>query len=68
MGEDASRAYLVRMADLNNPEPTPPADSEAKLRRAEEESRRLDSPARTNESTVQPEKPREDILKGFHGG
>jgi hypothetical protein len=56
------------MADLNNANPKPPADSEAKLRRAEDESRQLDSPERTNESTVQPEKPPEDILKGFHGG
>lgn len=56
------------MADLNNAHPTPPAESEAKLRRAEEESRKLDSPERTNESTVQPDKPPDDILEGFHGG
>jgi hypothetical protein len=56
------------MADLNNAQPTPPAESEAKLRRAEEQSRKLDSPERTNESTVQPDKPPDDILEGFHGG
>jgi hypothetical protein len=56
------------MADLNNAHPTPPAESEAKLRRAEDESRKLDSPERTNESTVQPDKPPDDILEGFHGG
>lgn len=56
------------MADLNNAQPTPPTESEAKLRRAEDESRKLDSPERTNESTVQPDKPADDILEGFHGG
>ena len=34
----------------------------------QEESRKLDSPKRTNDSTIDPEKPKEDILKGFHGG
>jgi hypothetical protein len=54
--------------DLNNADPTPPADAQARLREAEERSRALDSPERTNDSTIQPEKPEEDILKGFHGG
>ena len=56
------------MADLNNAQPKPPAESEAKMRRAEEDSRKLDTPERTNESTVQPDKPADDILEGFHGG
>jgi hypothetical protein len=59
---------LASMPDLNNANPTPPEDARAKLRQAEEESRRQDSPARTNDSTIQPEKPEEDILDGFHGG
>jgi hypothetical protein len=57
-----------RMPDLNNANPTPPEESRAKLEQAEEESRRKDSPQRTNDSTIQPEKPREDILEGYHGG
>lgn len=56
------------MSDLNNAKPHPPEDAQAKLRDAEERSRQLDSPDRTNDSTIQPEKPPEDILEGFHGG
>jgi hypothetical protein len=56
------------MSDLNNANPTPPEDVKAKLEKAEEESKKLDSPKRTNDSTIDPEKPKEDILKGFHGG
>ena len=56
------------MADLNNADPKPPPDSKEKLQKAEDESRKLDSPARTNESTIDPEKPDKDILEGFHGG
>jgi len=56
------------MSDLNNANPTPPEDVRAKLRQAEEESRKLDSPQRTNDSTIEPDKPQSDILKGFHGG
>lgn len=56
------------MPDLNNAKPEPPQDAQAELERAEAESRKLDSPGRTNDSTIQPEKPKEDILKGFHGG
>ena len=57
------------MSDLNDASsPTPPADVKAKLDKAEEESRKLDSPERTNDSTIDPEKPKQDILKGFHGG
>jgi hypothetical protein len=56
------------MSDLNNATPSPPEDVKARLQKAEEESRRLDSPRRTNESTIDPEKPEKDILEGFHGG
>ena len=56
------------MSDLNNANPTPPKDVKAKLKKAEEENKKLDSPERTNDSTIDPEKPEEDILKGFHGG
>jgi uncharacterized protein (DUF302 family) len=56
------------MSDLNNASPKPPEDAKAKLAKNEEVSRKLDSPTRTNDSTIDPEKPKEDILKGFHGG
>lgn len=57
------------MPDLNDASTTtPPDDVKARLERAAEESRKLDSPARTNDSTIDPEKPEEDVLKGFHGG
>jgi hypothetical protein len=56
------------MSDLNNADPTPPEDVKAKLKKAADESRKLDSPKRTNDSTIDPEKPKEDILKGYHGG
>ncbi len=54
--------------DLNNAEPTPPEEAREELEKAEAQSRRLDSPQRTNDSTIDPEKPEEDILKGYHGG
>ena len=57
------------MSDLNNASsPTQPEDAKAKLEKNEKASRKLDSPTRTNDSTIDPEKPKEDILKGFHGG
>lgn len=56
------------MSDLNNANPIPPADAQARLDKAAEESKKLDSPQRTNHSTIDPEKPKEEILKGFHGG
>lgn len=56
------------MPDLNNADPEPPEEARAKLERAAAESRQLDSPQRTNESTIQPEKPEKDILEGYHGG
>jgi hypothetical protein len=54
--------------DLNDATPTPPEEVQADLEKAQADSRRLDSPQRTNDSTIAPDKPREDILKGFHGG
>ena len=56
------------MTDLTNSNPTQPPESKAKIEKAEEESKKLDSPERTNDSTIDPEKPEEDVLKGFHGG
>jgi hypothetical protein len=56
------------MPDLNDANPTPPDEVKAKLERDAEESRKLDSPQRTNDSTIDPEKPEKDILEGFHGG
>ena len=56
------------MTDLNNAEPTPPEDAQARLDQARRDSERLDSPQRTNDSTIDPQKPEEDILEGFHGG
>ena len=56
------------MSDLNNSNPTPPPESQAKLDEAAKESKKLDTPKRTNDSTIDPEKPVDDILKGFHGG
>lgn len=56
------------MSDLNNADPTPPEDVKAKLEKTAEESRQLDSPERTNDSLIDPNKPEKDILEGFHGG
>jgi hypothetical protein len=56
------------MPDLNHPTPQPPPESKEKLEKAEEESRKLDSPERTNDSTIAPNRPLDDILKGYHGG
>ncbi len=56
------------MSDLNNAEPTPPEDVKARLEQAQEESRALDSPERTNDSTIDPKKPPGRILEGFRGG
>ena len=56
------------LSDLNNANPHPPEDSLARLKKAEEESRKLDSPQRKNDSTINPEESKEDALKGFHGG
>jgi len=58
----------MAMSDLNNADPTPPEDVKAKLQKTAEESRQLDSPARTNDSLIDPNKPKKDILEGFHGG
>ena len=54
--------------NLNNANPEPPEVSTAKLRQNAQESHKLDSPERTNDSTVDPNKPEDEILRGFHGG
>ena len=56
------------MPDLNDAGIEPPEDVKARLKQAEDESRKLDSPQRTNDSTIAPERPVDDILKGYHGG
>jgi hypothetical protein len=56
------------MSDLNDAVIEPPPDVKARLKNAEYESRKLVSPLRTNDSTIDPERPVEDILKGYHGG
>jgi hypothetical protein len=57
------------MPDLNDASSTtPPDDVKARLEQSDAQSRKLDSPRRTNDSTIDPEKPEEDILKGYHGG
>ena len=59
----------TNMSDLNDAsKTTPPKDSKIKLEKTEEESRKLDSPTRTNDSTIDPDKPLKDILEGYHGG
>jgi len=59
----------MTLPDLNDAsQTTPPKESKAKLAKIEEESRQLDSPARTNDSTIDPDKPLTDILEGYHGG
>lgn len=55
-------------AGLNDPSPTPPQEVREMLQKTAQESARLDSPARTNDSTIAPNMPKQDILKGFHGG
>ncbi len=57
------------MSDLNDAsKTTPPKDARVKLEKTEKESRKLDSPTRTNDSTIDPDKPLKDILEGYHGG
>ena len=55
-------------SDLNNPSPKPPAVAKARFYQMSRESHKLDSSERTNDSTIEPNKPKRDILKGFHGG
>jgi hypothetical protein len=54
--------------DLNNADPNPPPRAQEQLRKNEQERRKLDTPQRTNDSTIDPTKPERDILEGFHGG
>ena len=56
------------MSDLNNMNPTPPQEVKAKLARQEQEKKKQQPAERTNDSEIDPQKPKEDILKGFHGG
>ena len=57
------------MSDLNDAsKTTPPEDARIKLEKNEKASRKLDSPTRTNDSTINPDKPLKDILEGYHGG
>ena len=56
------------MPDLNDAGIEPPDDVKARLEKIEQESRKLDSPTRTNDSTIDPEKPVDDLLEGYHGG
>ena len=53
------------MSDLNDAsKTTPPDDVKARLEKIEEASRKLDSPARTSDLTIDPDKPVKDILEG----
>lgn len=65
---EVTQGWSAGVADLNNPAPNPPAGAKARFRDMSRESRKLDSSERTNDSTVDPNKPKRDILKGFHGG
>lgn len=56
------------MSNLNDAGIEPPDDVKAKLEKIEKESRKLDSPTRTNDSTIEPDKPENEILEGYHGG
>ena len=57
------------MSDLNDAsKTTPPEDARVKLEKNEKASRKLDSATRTNDSTIDPDKPLKDILEGYHGG
>lgn len=66
--EDKQSTVPAQEPDLNNATPTPPPEAQVRLRKNAEESDKLDTPERTNDSTIDPNKPKEDILKGFHGG
>jgi hypothetical protein len=56
------------MPDLNDARPDPPPATRARLEQEEAKSRALDTPQRTNDSTIDPQKPADEILEGFHGG
>ena len=56
------------MPDLNDANPTPPPEARKTLEENERKIRSMDSPRKTNDSTIDPERPDEDILKGYHGG
>nr|WP_041296414.1 hypothetical protein [Janthinobacterium sp. Marseille] len=67
-GKKTEATDQAEESGLNNATPTPPPDAQVRLRENAKESDKLDSPERTNDSTIDPNKPKEDILKGFHGG
>ena len=52
------------MSDLNNMNPAIPEDVKETLAIAEVESRKLDCPERTNDSTIDPKRSEDDLLKG----
>jgi hypothetical protein len=56
------------MSDLNNVNPKPPKDVKAKLAKKDEEKKKHEPAERTNDSTIDPKMPKDDIMKGFHGG
>jgi hypothetical protein len=66
--QQSGKTEQAQESDLNNATPTPPPDAQVRLRKNAEESDKLDTPERTNDSTIDPNKPKQDILKGFHGG
>lgn len=66
--EQASAVNNTSTPDLNNPSAEPPEASKEKLRDNADKSAKLDSPERTNDSTIDPNKPKDKILEGFHGG
>jgi hypothetical protein len=59
-----SASDLPKGANLNNPDPLPP--SEVNARRDAAKPQKVEN--RTNDSSIDPTKPKQDILKGFHGG
>ena len=59
---------MSRPDGLNNADPVPPPEAREKLDEAARQSSELDSPQRTNDSTIDPEKPDDKILEGYHGG
>lgn len=66
--KQSRKTEQAQESDLNNATPTPPPEAQVRLRKNTEESDKLDTPERTNDSTIDPNKPKQDILKGFHGG
>jgi hypothetical protein len=55
-------------ANLNNANPEPPKAVKELLQHNAEESKKLNSVCRTNDSTIDPNRPENEIMRGFHGG